>query len=193
MMVLAAKGDNKSDDEDFSYGTYYEILKCHSCPEVTLRCHEWHDLADDDIETEYRILYPAESRMPLGMPEKIEKAYFAALKVKAVDANAFGVLIGRVMDMVCQDRGATGRFLGLKLADLAAKGEVPQKLVQVAERLTKLRNVGAHAELGELTAKEVPVVEDLCRALLDYIYTAPHLATRADDTLTNLLSKQDEE
>lgn len=97
------------------------------------------------------------------------------------------VLIGRVMDMVCRDRGANGHFLGNKLADLATKGEVPQKLVEVAEKLTKLRNVGAHAELGELTTREVPIVEDLCCALLDYIYTAPHLAKRADELLTKIL------
>jgi hypothetical protein len=193
MVILAQKSHDKSDDEDISWGTDYQILKCHSCPEVTVRCHDWHDFMDTDGEPEYRVLYPAESRMPLGMPEKIEKAYRAAIKVKSVDANAFGVLIGRVMDMVCQDRGAVGRFLGQKLDDLAAKGEVPQKLVDVAKKLTKLRNVGAHAELGELTPREVPVVEDLCRALLDYIYTAPHLANRANETLTGLLTKENEE
>ncbi len=187
------KSHDIGNDPYLRWGTYYQILKCHSCPEVTIRCNDWHDLMDQDVEPEYRTLYPAESRMPLGMPERIEKAYRAALKVKAIDANAFGVLIGRVMDMVCQDRGAKGRFLGQKLDDLAANGEVPQKLVDVAKKLTKLRNVGAHAELGELTPKEAPVVEDLCRALLDYIYTAPHLANRANETLTGLITKEEEE
>lgn len=191
MVIIGAFSDRKVDESQdeppVEYGTRYEILKCHVCPDVTIRSIDWHDWWEPEEGPDWKILFPSDSKMPIGLPENIAKGYRAALKVKSVDANAFGVLIGRVMDMVCHDRGAAGRFLGQKLADLAAKGEVPQKLVEVAEKLTKLRNVGAHAELGELTPREVPVVEDLCRALLEYIYTAPHLAKRADDALTSIL------
>lgn len=194
MVILGGCADTLSvklkdpNDEPFEHGTIYQVLKCHSCPEVTIRSYFWHDMMDEEHPVQFKVLYPSDSKMPIGMPENIEKAFRSALKVKQVDANAFGVLIGRVMDMVCKDRGATGRFLGNKLSDLAAKGEIPTKLVEVAQKLTKLRNVGAHAELGELTMKEIPIVEDLCRALLDYIYTAPYLAQRADETLNKLLS-----
>jgi len=111
------------------------------------------------------------------------------MKVKAVDSNAFGVLIGRTIEMVCVDRDASGRFLSDKLTSLAKKGEIPDKLVRVASVLNKLRNVGAHAELGELTTDEVPILDDLCRALLDYVYTAPFLAQKAEDALNALKAK----
>jgi hypothetical protein len=191
MVIVGSCSDTKieggEDEPPIESGTTYQVLKCHVCPDVTVRSFYWHDDMPPELPVDFKILFPSDPKMPIGLPESIEKAFRAAIKVRSVDANAFGVLIGRVMDMVCRDRGAEGRFLGNKLADLAAKGEVPQKLVEVAEKLTKLRNVGAHAELGELTPREVPIVEDLCRALLDYIYTAPHLAMRADETLTSIL------
>jgi len=110
--------------------------------------------------------------------------------VKPIDSNAFGVLIGRVIDLVCTDRNATGSTLNNKLEDLAKRGEIPQKLVGVASGLRKLRNVGAHAELGELTPEEVPIMEDLCRALLDYVYSAPFLAQKAQDKIDQLVQRR---
>jgi hypothetical protein len=68
--------------------------------------------------------------------------------------------------------------------DFADRREIPAKLVGVADGLRKLRNLGAHVELGELTPQEVPIVEDLCRALLDYLYAAPFLTQRAIDHLS---------
>jgi Domain of unknown function (DUF4145) len=63
--------------------------------------------------------------------------------------------------------------LNKKLNDLAEKGEIPTKLVEVAHSLRKLRNFGAHASLGELTRDEIPILDDLCRAILEYVYNAP--------------------
>src|SRR5439155_23371991 len=147
-------------------------------------------MMDSEDEVTFKALYPFDARLPLGLPEPIEKAYRAANKVKSIDANAFGVLIGRVVEMVCGDRGASGRTLYDRLKDLASRGEIPSKLVDVADKLRALRNVGAHAELGELTPAEVPIVEDLCRAILDYIYTAPYLAQRAEASLSRLIKKE---
>jgi hypothetical protein len=110
----------------------------------------------------------------------------AALKVKPIDSNAFAVLLGRVLELLCIDRKAIGKTLDNKLSDLATKGEIPSKLVDVAHNLRKFRNIGAHADLGELTAKEVPILDDLCRATLEYVYTAPHLAQNAENAVKAL-------
>ncbi len=172
--------DEYPDDPPTEHGTIYELLKCPACKEILLRSYRWHDMMDSEDEVTFKALYPFDARLPLGLPEPIEKAYRAANKVKSIDANAFGVLVGRVVEMVCGDRGASG-------------GEIPSKLVDVADKLRALRNVGAHAELGELTPAEVPIVEDLCRAILDYIYTAPYLAQRAEASLSRLIKKEKQE
>ena len=54
-------------------------------------------------------------------------------KNRNIDANAFAVLLGRVLELVCVDRNAVGNSLHKKLQDLATKGEIPAKLVDVAQ------------------------------------------------------------
>jgi hypothetical protein len=73
---------------------------------------------------------------------------------------------------------------------LAKKNEIPDKLVKVSHSLRELGNVGAHAILGELTGDETPIIDDLCRALLDYVYTAPHLAQQAEDRVKELKKRK---
>jgi len=93
--------------------------------------------------------------------------------VKNIDSNAFGVLIGRLLELVCIDRSAQGGTLAHQLQDLASKGEIPGRLADMAQQLRQLRNVGAHATLGELTPAEVPLAQDLCTSILEYVYVAP--------------------
>lgn len=166
-------------------GPIYELLKCPACLEVMLRRYFWTDLMEPQ-DVEFKLLYPSSDRIPPGLPPKVKKAYEAALRVRGVDPNAFGVLLGRVLELVCEDRAAEGRYLGHKLDNLAKRAEIPDKLVAVANGLKDLRNVGAHASLGELTTNEVPILADLCRAVLEYVYSAPHLADEAEWSLARL-------
>jgi hypothetical protein len=39
-----------------------------------------------------------------------------------------------------------------------------------------LRNIGAHEPLEGLSSDEIPILDDLSRAILEYIYIAPSLA-----------------
>lgn len=166
-------------------GAVFELIVCPACQEVSLQTYFWHEYAEpEDIKME--ILYPVANKTPLGMPPKLESAYQAAVRVKSIDPNAFGVLVGRLLELVCIDRSAKGKTLNEGLSDLAARGEIPAKLVAVANGLRNLRNVGAHPMLGELTAAEVPVLDGLCRAILEYVYSAPSLAEQAEERLTHL-------
>jgi hypothetical protein len=96
-----------------------------------------------------------------------------------------------MLELVCLDRKADGNFLGNKLANLAAMGEIPDKLVNVANGLKDLRNVGAHAALGELTEAELPILDQLTRAILEYVYSAPFLAQKAEERLRKLREVKD--
>ena len=95
-------------------------------------------------------------------------------------------IIGQPFACTAFDRSANGKSLSEKLNDLASKGEIPQKLVDVASSLRQLRNVGAHATLGELTDKEIPLLDDLCKAILEYVYSAPFLVKKAEESLLQL-------
>ena len=72
------------------------------------------------------------------------------------------------------------------LKELAAKNEIPDKLVKVASGLKDFGNIGAHAGSGDLTEKEIPILNALCSAILEYVYSAPHLATIAENKLKTI-------
>ena len=167
----------------------YQLCKCPACHRVTLRHCIWSDDIHPD-EIEFHFLYPQTEKKLAGLPQDIETAYNAALQVRTISPNAYAVLLGRVLEMVCEDRSATGKNLYSKLSDLANKGEIPTKLVDVAQRLRDLRNVGAHATLGELTESEVPILDTLIKALLEYVYAAPQLVELADQRLRALQTKR---
>jgi hypothetical protein len=182
--------DDPRSNFSWECGTVYELLACPACEGISLRSYYWHDGAMDPSEVEFKALYPSQTDGPLGLPDGIRRAYDAAQKVRAIDVNAYGVLLGRLLELVCTDRNARGKHLAHRLEDLASKGEIPEKLVGVAKGLKDLRNVGAHAEIGELTPAELPILDGLCRAILEYVYSAPFLAKLAEDRLNRLKSSK---
>jgi hypothetical protein len=178
--------------EPFEQGYFYELLLCPACEEVVFRRNYYHDIMNED-DIKYETLYPLNERAILGLPDKVTRAYEAALKVRRIDANAYAVLIGRVLDFVCEDRKAKGKNLFEKIQDLSSRGDIPQRLADIANSLRKIRNVGAHADLGQLSDRERPLLDDLCRAILEYVYGAPYLADRAEAALDSLRKIADTE
>jgi hypothetical protein len=172
---------------DWDEGILWELCLCLSCEGLNLRRAFYHEIADP--MPEYEIVFPSINKPIIGLPPEINRAYEAALRVRDIDSNAFAVLLGRVLDKVCIDKKANGDSLHKRLLSLAQDGVIPQQLADMAHQLRQLRNIGAHADLGELTPTEVPVLEDLCRAILEYVYTAPALISRVHSRLDCLKPK----
>lgn len=159
-------------------GYVYELLSCPSCERPILRQYFYNSeyFPDDAVIT---TLYPSSSNSVEALPEQIQRAFDAAQSVKKIDANAFGVLLGRLLEMICDDQQGTGDTLHKKIESLATLGKIPDKLKDIATGLKDLRNVGAHSSLGELTEAEVPIMDELARAIIEYVYIAPALAEQA--------------
>ncbi len=174
-----------------SYGTIYSVLKCPNpkCKEATIVSYYWNDNVESDDDITYKLLYPQKGNYPNGLPNNILSAYAAAESVKSIDVNAYTLLLRRVLEMVCLDRNAKHDVLANMLKELASKGEIPDKLVNVALGLKDFGNIGAHAGIGKLTDKEIPIVTALCNAILEYVYSAPYLAQLAEEKLKNIKSK----
>jgi hypothetical protein len=165
-------------------GAVFELLVCPACEGATLRRYYYHELRDPE-EWILDVLYPQAEKIPSGLPVKIKSAYREAARVKN-SPNAYAVLIGRLLEAVCEDRKAVGNTLAKKLDDLAARGEIPGPLAEITHNLRSLRNIGAHAGPVELTAAEVPLLDDLCRAVLEYVYSAPQLVERVKTRLNEM-------
>ncbi len=175
VMQIAVEYNQVCEIDDI--GSYWQILECLSCKEILLSKGFWDGTDEPDMgyAVSYEIVYPNVSEKIHGLPKNISKAYEAAQKVKRIDSNAFAVLLGRVLDFVCLDKEAEGKHLYNKLEDLANKGIIPQQLGEMAQQLRNFRNIGAHADFGELTKEEVPILEALIKAILEYVYSAPNL------------------
>ena len=105
--------EEHSDDQShltWECGDVYEILLCPACRKIILRRYFYHEFMERE-DVVFDILYPISRGTLLGLPNKVEKAYEAALRVRSVDVNAYGVLIGRVLEFVCEDRSAKGCLL----------------------------------------------------------------------------------
>jgi hypothetical protein len=164
-------------------GTIYCVLECPACKKTNIVIYDWHDGMESEDEFEYKILFPQEGNLPIGLPDNIASTLKAAEKIKTIDVNAYTILLRRLLELVCIDRKAKGASLALMLKDLANKNEIPEKLVKVASGLKEFGNIGAHAGIGELSEKEIPIVKALTLAILEYIYSAPHLANLAETKL----------
>jgi hypothetical protein len=166
---------------EWSEGNVYEILKCPACDGVTFQRGYFHDQFPEEWQPV--VLYPTEAKKVDGLPTEIERAYAAALAVKGIEAHAFAVLVRRLLEMICRDKGAQGRSLFEQLKALAQTGVIPEQLIDIANGLRNFGNIGAHAGGVQLSENEVPVIDALCRAILEYVYGAPHLVALAQQTL----------
>ncbi|MDY7080400.1 MAG: DUF4145 domain-containing protein [Chloroflexota bacterium] len=174
--------------EEYKAGNVWELVLCPVCSGMNLRQVAVNGAAGPD-ETGgvlgARVVYPS-NRSFAGLPPAIDSAYQAALKVRHVDANAFAVLLRRVIEGVCLDRGASGRDLNAKLDDLAKKGEIPAQLAEMAHQLRHFGNIGAHFGEEDLTSAESVLLDDLCGAVLEYVYVAPGLLEKLKSRLQEL-------
>jgi hypothetical protein len=166
-------------------GNIYYILRCYTCAGITFYQFSVHTGTDPEyIDRSYdQTLYPSEGESPQGLPVAIQREWDAAIRVRRVNLNAFAVLLGRVLDAICIDHKAEGKFLHHRIEHLASSGKLPPSLKEVAHGLKDLRNFGAHGNLGDLDPKDAPLLESLCRALLIYLYTVPALTLDAQKRL----------
>jgi len=183
--------DGLSGEEHGELFAVYELCVCPTCSHLTLRQIDHVTPTDEPPIT---VLYPeaVENKAPRGVPDDVRRAYVCATRVRSIDANAYAVLLGRVLETVCRDRKAMGDTLAKKLLNLSERNEIPGRLADVAKGLRQLRNVGAHADLGELTEAEVPVLDNLTCAILEYVYTAPLLVSDAEECLKRLRGDDDD-
>jgi hypothetical protein len=117
------------------------------------------------------------------MPKPVQDAWDAAMRVRKIDPNAFAVLLGRVLDIICVHENASGRKLYDRINTLAGQRQFPEHLKRAVHGLRELRNLGAHGDLGHLKKEDAPLLRSLCAALLMHLYTVPYLANDAEEHL----------
>jgi hypothetical protein len=136
--------------------------------------------------TKLTIHYPKPDYDLEGLPEKVRREYEEALKVRNINRNAYAVLIGRVLDSVCFDKGASGKDLSKRLERLRENAALPDILLEIAHGLRLIRNVGAHVTQAEITEIDVIRATEFCEMVLDYLYRLPSKTEALKKTLKRL-------
>ncbi len=157
--------------------TRWEVLTCGECARLSLR--SGHSSPDDPEPFSWDVVYPPAPDTPRFLPSDISRAHKAAMLMRTVDAHAYAVLLGTLLEIICLDRGARGQNLYYRLRDLAARSLIPATLAECAHGITDLRPAFVVARTPDLTAGDIALLEPLSEALLQYLYVAPALTAAA--------------
>jgi hypothetical protein len=197
MQILGRVTDYSQAQEDYPYrdGHGYEVLKCTNCKKPEIEQFSYDEVLQDNYESPYFdrvVLYPAKPAIPLGLPAKVRKEYLDALKNRHGSPNGYGSLLGRVLESVCRDQGALGKTIGQQI-DWLKKHKVnllPPQMLTAAFHQNDFRVLAAHATAGTLTTRQVPILEHLTRAILDYVYAIPFQINLAGKALSKTSRKK---
>jgi hypothetical protein len=162
-------GDNHNEPY---WAEHWELRRCVSCERPILRETLSVDIHGE--EPQIQTLYPGANRGAMaGLPEKVAKAYEAALSVQSIEPNAYAVLIGRLLEVIAVEEGVESKRLVDQVRALSAADRIPPVLAEMADQLRQIRNFGAHAAAGEVMPDDVPVIAEFADAILEYLYRAP--------------------
>lgn len=169
---------------DMSLGTYYFLVKCASCDEVSL-FGDWEGNDDlGDLETA-KLLYPQSilDRIASDSPAEIVQDYREAQRVAKISPLAASVLFRRALEGICLQQKASGNNLKEKIVDLAKRGIIPEALSKMADAIRYVGNRGAHSGEENVDFDEVKLLDDFLGAILEYVYVAPAKLAKLSEKL----------
>lgn len=162
------------------YDTLVSVFVCQICEQPTVWSYVW---GRDTYEQfgDQRIYPPA--RDDAMLPPRVRVRLDEALRVKRINPDLYAVAIGRVLETVCNEEGASGGDLAAKLRDLTRRRGIPGPLSDIADQLRQLRNLGAHDAEVAVAQEDVHSIEELAESLLEYLYRGPAKLTEVRQAL----------
>ncbi|KAA0132087.1 DUF4145 domain-containing protein [Gimesia chilikensis] len=175
--TLYYQGGDKDD------GLYF-LARCGTCQKGLLRRTECNRMiaglrGNEDSE----LIWPASGDLHNCVPDKVRKCYEEAIKIKNLAPNAFANQIRRSLEAVCKEQSVPGNSLKQCLDNLASSGVIPPVQAEMSDLLRLLGNIGSHAADEEVDPKYVTVLDEFFRAIIEYVYVAPHRITEFKESL----------
>jgi hypothetical protein len=93
------------------------------------------------------------------------------------------MLIRRALEALCNDRKAIPGGLDKRLKDLASRGEIPPTLAEMVDVIRVLANKSAHTSDLRLSENDASSMDDLFRAIIEYVYIGPSKLRHLQATL----------
>lgn len=117
-----------------------------------------------------------------NLPDQIRNSLEEAITCHAAGAyRASALMVRRVLEELCSDRGATGKDLQARLGNLGDNIVVPKELLEAANELRLLGNDAAHIEAKNYDAigqSEAELAIELAKELLKAVYQYASLVDR---------------
>jgi hypothetical protein len=167
---------------------YFYLTECKTCNGICLYS-DWEASDNPGDLQKASLLYPAPRALGEAIPKEIRKSYEEARKVEKISPNAFAVLIRRSLELLCKDQKAKGNNLKEQIADLSAKGIIPTTLVEMAETLRFIGNIGAHKIEVDIDLEETSAIDDFLVAMLEYVYVAPNKIKKLRESISKKSEK----
>ena len=184
---------NKIENGDFLGDSYYYdeqiVLKCPSCKNFNIINAYWdssHGKANESKQYEdiyngdnvfESVLYPVTSELSNGangiVPNDILKSFRKSLELKSIDSESCLVKLRKTLELICNDKNATGHDLNDKIKKLFELGILPSTLKSASNITRKLGNMGAHESEVEISITELSSTIKLVEYIIQYIYILP--------------------
>jgi Domain of unknown function (DUF4145) len=171
-----------SEGEAFGLPSVYFVVSCQTCDGFLVYA-DYGDIGAADDFTKAVLVYPGNG-VDASVPERVAAIYSEAARIKRIAPNAFATQIRRALEAVCDDRGGTSGTLATQLKELASRGEIPPPLASLTDTLRTLGNIGAHATDEKIEPWQVESIDELFRAVIEYIYVAPSRLKSFKESLT---------
>jgi len=167
-------GDKVTNDNKFFLGQ-------RACPNPECYCHIFfvYDIQNKKIITYPHLKIDFDSK---SIPEKIKKSLEEAIECEAIEAYiASAIMVRRTLECLCEDRGATGKFLKDRIKNLKSKVILPDELFEALDNLRLLGNDAAHVESKDyenIGKDEVSLALELTKEVLKACYQYENLLKR---------------
>lgn len=158
-------------------GCTYFVATCGACSDLLVYYEPGYEDPVDTF-TERTLVYPTSARLSECVPTRVRQIYDEAYLIRRLSPSGFAVLIRRALEAVANDRGVLGGGLHSQLRRLASRGEIPPVLAEMGQVVRLLGNNGAHDSHEEITALHTRILDEMFRAIIQYVYVLP---CRMDD------------
>ena len=181
-MDLVCENKHEKSDVEWYYYNHVKVYRCTVCSQATITETDFfsEDYVPGDSPEEKIIFPPNEIAEEGPIPEEIIKAFKSSHRVVHLDNSIFLISVRRTLELICNDKKASGHNLRDKINDLAKKGILPESL-RIASDFTRiLGNTGAHST--QTVSKEVSLhLLKFVKYIIEYIYVLPEKLKEISD------------
>ena len=173
-MDLVCQNEIQEGNEDWDYFNYIKVYRCSVCLKATITEADYfsEDNYPDGVLDE-NIIYPInELSDEKVVPTDIINAFKFSQRVLHMDKPTFLMSIRKTLELICNDNGAAGHTLEIKIQDLADKGTLPESLRTASDFTRIFGNKGAHST--DSVTDEVSIhLLTFVKYIIEYIYILP--------------------